>query len=254
MATYVISDLHGQYNIFLKLLEKAEFSDSDKLYMLGDAIDRGPDSIKILQHVMRALNMEFLLGNHEVMMLETVDREGNAPAAYSKLPDVSVRRWLLRNSGNKTYYKYKLLKKSERKELVEWLCVQPLLKTVTVGDRTFLLTHSYFDISKIDVPYDEMSREVVWDIVWKSPYREDLFVPSSEYTALSPWKVVLGHVPVSRADRNLCVLEPLFKGNIIDIDGGCAYHNKKNSSYRGGILLRLDDLQSFTCSFAELGK
>ena len=52
MATYVISDLHGQYKMFLKLLEKVAFSDADELYMLGDAVDRGPDGIKILQHVM----------------------------------------------------------------------------------------------------------------------------------------------------------------------------------------------------------
>ena len=45
VATYAISDLHGQYKMFLKFLEKVEFSDKDSLYMLGDAIDRGPDGI-----------------------------------------------------------------------------------------------------------------------------------------------------------------------------------------------------------------
>lgn len=43
MATYVVSDLHGQYRIFLKLLEMVDFSENDQLYMLGDAIDRGPE-------------------------------------------------------------------------------------------------------------------------------------------------------------------------------------------------------------------
>ena len=78
MSTYVVSDLHGQFDIFMRLLEKAHFSPDDKLYMLGDAIDRGPDGIKILQYVMNSENMEFLLGNHELMMLTSVDPDGAA--------------------------------------------------------------------------------------------------------------------------------------------------------------------------------
>ena len=43
---YVLSDLHGHYNIFIKMLEKINFSDDDVLYILGDCCDRGPDSLK----------------------------------------------------------------------------------------------------------------------------------------------------------------------------------------------------------------
>jgi serine/threonine protein phosphatase 1 len=86
MSTYVVSDLRGQYHIFMNLLEKAAFSDSDKLYMLGDEIDRGSDGIMILQHVMKSSNMHFLLGNHEFMMLNSVAANGSAPAKYSVLP------------------------------------------------------------------------------------------------------------------------------------------------------------------------
>ena len=49
MATYAVSYLHGQYELFKKLLEVIHFSDDDFMYVLGDAIDRGPDGIKILQ-------------------------------------------------------------------------------------------------------------------------------------------------------------------------------------------------------------
>lgn len=52
MATYTVSDIHGQYALFQKLLESIHFSDDDFLYILGDAIDRGPDGIKILQAIM----------------------------------------------------------------------------------------------------------------------------------------------------------------------------------------------------------
>ena len=36
---YVLSDLHGHYNIFIKMLEKINFSDDDVLYILGDCCD-----------------------------------------------------------------------------------------------------------------------------------------------------------------------------------------------------------------------
>lgn len=70
MATYVVSDLHGQYRIFLKLLEMVDFSENDQLYMLGDAIDRGPEGLNILQHVKNATNMDMLIGNHEFISHE----------------------------------------------------------------------------------------------------------------------------------------------------------------------------------------
>ena len=49
MATYAVGDLHGQYDTFAAGLEKIGFQDSDQLYVIGDAIDRGDDGIKILQ-------------------------------------------------------------------------------------------------------------------------------------------------------------------------------------------------------------
>ena len=93
-----------------------------------------------------------------------------------------------------------------------------------------------------------MSTYVVSDL-----HGQYLYAPTSEYEALLPWKVVLGHVPVQHADFGSTSLEPYFDGNIIDIDGCCAHHSDENSSCRGGIMLRLDDLKSFTCSFAEIG-
>ena len=49
---YVIADIHGCYDLYLKMLEKIGFSDNDTLYFLGDAIDRGPDGIKVLLDMM----------------------------------------------------------------------------------------------------------------------------------------------------------------------------------------------------------
>ena len=39
---YYMSDVHGAYERYLKMLEAINFSDEDTLYVLGDAIDREP--------------------------------------------------------------------------------------------------------------------------------------------------------------------------------------------------------------------
>lgn len=43
--TYFVSDIHGEYDLFLKLLDKLRFSDSDTMYVLGDIIDKGSSCI-----------------------------------------------------------------------------------------------------------------------------------------------------------------------------------------------------------------
>ena len=64
MATYICSDIHGQYQKFKNMLKKIKFSDKDTMYILGDVIDRGPESIKLLADIMSRENITLLLGNH----------------------------------------------------------------------------------------------------------------------------------------------------------------------------------------------
>ena len=61
MSTYAVSDLHGYYDVFIRGLDRIGFSETDTLYVIGDAIDRGPDCIKILQYIMAHRNMVYYL-------------------------------------------------------------------------------------------------------------------------------------------------------------------------------------------------
>ena len=40
MATYVMSDIHGMYDLFLDILGQIDLKDDDTLYILGDILDR----------------------------------------------------------------------------------------------------------------------------------------------------------------------------------------------------------------------
>ena len=65
MSTYFISDIHGEYNLFLKLLNEINFDSNDTLYILGDIIDKGKDSIKLVKFISQQKNMVAIMGNHE---------------------------------------------------------------------------------------------------------------------------------------------------------------------------------------------
>lgn len=72
---WVIADIHGCYRTFENLvLEKLQISPLDHLYLLGDYIDRGPDSARVLDFILELENNQFqvfpLRGNHEQDLLE----------------------------------------------------------------------------------------------------------------------------------------------------------------------------------------
>lgn len=68
--TYFISDIHGEYDLFCRLLDKINFSDSDTLMILGDMIDKGNGSIRVLNKVCSMNNAISILGNHEYDFLK----------------------------------------------------------------------------------------------------------------------------------------------------------------------------------------
>ena len=45
---YVVSDLHGCYDKYMKLLERLNMTSDDALYLLGDIVDRGSGGMKIV--------------------------------------------------------------------------------------------------------------------------------------------------------------------------------------------------------------
>lgn len=71
MSIYAIGDLHGRIDLFEYLLEKIKFDmTNDKLYILGDVIDRSYGGVQILNYILKHKNsFELILGNHELHFL-----------------------------------------------------------------------------------------------------------------------------------------------------------------------------------------
>jgi serine/threonine protein phosphatase 1 len=250
MATYAISDLHGQYGIFEKLLEVIDFSDDDYMYVLGDAIDRGPDGIRILQRIMSSPNMDLLIGNHEFLMLNSVDPDGS----IDSVPGNDADLWLNYNGGDPTFSQYKELSEDARKDLLKWLNSRLLTTLIEVNGKTFCLTHSNFVEEYIGKKYEDCNYRVVWNIVWKTPYREDIFIPVEKYLETDYNFIIIGHVPVQRVAGLDQKLQAFHEQNILLIDGGCSYRQDgvlADNEY-GVICIRLEDMYETVVTFASL--
>lgn len=63
--TYCISDIHGEYELFMRLMEKIGYSESDKLIVCGDLIDKGGSSVRLAKTVFALPNSYCIKGNHE---------------------------------------------------------------------------------------------------------------------------------------------------------------------------------------------
>lgn len=67
---YCISDVHGEYALFGRFLDKLHFSSKDELYICGDIIDKGNDSIRLAKYISSFPNMHCIIGNHEFAFLK----------------------------------------------------------------------------------------------------------------------------------------------------------------------------------------
>lgn len=230
--TYVISDIHGQYDAFIKILKRIKFKDSDKLYVIGDVIDRGPNSIKTLLYIMEKENIELLAGNHEYMAtlcLNYLLREISNDVV-DKLSDGMIlgllEEWNM-NGGESTLKELLSVDKETRNRIFNYLVRLKLYKELEVGDKKLILVHAGLGNFKKNKKLKDYSiMELVWDrLDYSKVYYKGKYI-------------VTGHTPTQIIDGNDNPGHIYKSGNNIDIDCGCAFGKRL-------ACLRLDDMREF---------
>ncbi|MDJ0938839.1 MAG: symmetrical bis(5'-nucleosyl)-tetraphosphatase [Woeseiaceae bacterium] len=108
MATYAIGDLQGCYDPFRQLLDTLEFDpDFDKLWLVGDLVNRGPKSLKTLRFVKDLGDSAItVLGNHDLHLLALANDVVHFSKRFETLE--------------------KILNAPDRDELIDWLRHRPL--------------------------------------------------------------------------------------------------------------------------------
>ena len=133
-STYVCSDLHGEYPAYQAII--GQLKEKDKLYILGDVIDRGPDGIKILQDIMKRKEkgqVEFLIGNHELMMVQ----------ALILGDKTQEKNWTSKeNSGEVTKKAFEKLSPADQKSIKEFLLDSYVYKNIDVDSQKVHFVHA----------------------------------------------------------------------------------------------------------------
>ncbi len=246
MRTFVLSDIHGYYKTFLKMLEQIRFSDDDFMYVMGDVIDRGDQGIAIIRDIMKRKNMEMFLGNHELMMLNAIEyqRKKKQGLIFDDPFDDHLTPYELwthpANGGNRTFEEFYKLKQKEQDAIEEFLRGLRLIKRVKVGGHSFHLSHSYsldYRFGK-ELFFKDVAPKVAERIVWDSLFEQDgdPFVEPEIYSfGYKSDTYVVGHIFTQRLNhvdeygRGLIYKQKKFRGyRIIDIDCGMALNNKSS--------------------------
>ena len=195
LKTYVISDIHGNYYAYIKMLEKIRFSEEDMLYVLGDILDRGPHPVRTLLDLMARPNVVCLAGNHEYMALECFQfllkeiTEGNlAEMGEDEVEKLLNWQW---NGAASTLKEIQKMDVQTRNEIVEFLSEFELFEEVQIKDKDYLLVHAGLGNFEPDRPIWEYE---LYELVWERPDYEMQYYPDKY--------VITGHTPTMAIEGN----------------------------------------------------
>lgn len=197
MPQYAISDIHGHHRTFRSLLRRLAFSQDDELFLLGDFIDRGPDSKGVIDYIVdlqaTGHQVHCLRGNHEQLALDA--EWGND----------SWRIWL-GNGGKEccasfgTFGEWYL-----PEDYRKWMEALPFHLSTT----GYLMVHAGIDTNKANPLADEES--LLWARSWYGDFDKQW---------LQGRLLLHGHTPQSQKAIIASVAAATFFP-VINIDNGC---------------------------------
>ena len=216
MATYVMSDLHGDYEGYMKILEKIRFSEQDVLYVNGDVIDRGTGGIKILQHMMLQPNIYPILGNHEyaaVMCLRFLMKEITQESIRDLDEDSIQAVFEWQNIGGQcTIDAFHKLSAEEKQDVVDYLDEFVLWEETAVLGNKYIIVHAGLAGFSPDRPLEDYN---LHELIFQSP--------DYEMTYFEDRYLVTGHLPTMAIEGNMKPNRIYRKNNHIAIDCGAGF-------------------------------
>ena len=214
---YVVSNIHGDYEKFKALLDKISFSEDDIMYILGDTVDYGSDSMKLLEDISMRMNVYSVAGEHDVLaykMLSGFDdmlKNGKAPDSDF----INTMQAWTKKGGQPTHVAFGELDEDMKEGILDYLSdLAPYEIAVTDDGREYLLVHA-------GIAGFEQGREL--DEYEPEDFYTEALDMDTEYFKNA--YVVCGHVPTAELGEPKGKI--LRRGKNIAIDCG---------AYKGGAL------------------
>ena len=238
MRNFIVSDLHGNgavYDSIINYLENLYNEGEDvTLYINGDLIDKGPDTVRMFMDVKdrienkRSFNIVYLGGNHELMMYQVGTLKN---PVYMK-----ETKWYKENGGEETVKSFNDNVPRERMdEILSFISNLKLYHKFEekINGKNIVLVHAkcpeeVHDICNLRIKDDS---ELVDDIVWSRRENYEDRIGNKDYFT------IIGHDPLINRYGYL-----YFKDqNYMDIDGGCANYACGDDRYDHVALVEILD-------------
>ena len=213
MKTWVIPDVHGCLKTLKYLVEEMiRLQKDDRLFVLGDLVDRGPDSKGVIDYIMnleaRGYKVITLRGNHEDYLLKAF-RSDSDPGILSRLGFRSkiMKDWF-RFGGRETLKSFGVNRAGAIPQIyINWIKALPFYESY----ENFLIVHAGFNFRRDDIFSDEYA------MMWSKEYEIDA-------EKLAGRKIIHGHVPVDLEFLYSCLSSQTY--HFIALDNGVYMVNR----------------------------
>lgn len=195
MATYVISDIHGEYEKFMELLDRIGLRETDTLYILGDVLDRGSRPISVIRKLMEMPNVVPIVGNHEFMAMTCLNFlcQEITEKAIEKIEQGMAEKlsnWML-NGGMTTVDELHRLDGRMRKKVMDYIGEFLTYAELTVNGKEYLLVHAGLGNFS---PKRDLNDYGLEELVWERPdYEVQYFEDKYIVTGHTPTQYILGN-------------------------------------------------------------
>ena len=199
---FAISDIHGCYKTFNALLNKIDFSEDDELYLLGDYVDRGPDSKSLIDFIMglqeKGYQVCCMRGNHEELLL-------------SGFSDPQILSLWYRNGGLQTLESFQVESLFDiPQKYIDWFNALHYFHELD----EYILVHAGLNFLADDPLTDREA--MLWIRRWYAQI---------DYAWLSDRIIIHGHTP-THFSNILEYYNNLAENRHLVIDGGCVYKER----------------------------
>lgn len=232
MNTYVMSDIHGCYDKFIRMLKKIEFGDNDQLILAGDYIDRGVQNIEMLRWLENAPdNVLLIKGNHDVEFSQCIDiilsviRNYNIDTKNMNGKDILKIYKLIKEEFDSNMFDYYgtleqllLCHEVSLGDLIKWKQIiddMPYYFKIMINGEKHIIVHAgYIDNSSFELikdKYEDIESFYIYS-------RED----SIRCCGLKNTTIIFGHTPTIARGKFYSNGE-IYRYD--DIKNNCVYYN-----------------------------